>query len=77
MKESFPGVMNMAVNTFLKISVLCKNEFIYGNGKQEDSSQFFKDIIRNLQDHISLLEEKDKLGFYEAVGNIISADRNN
>ena len=28
MKESFPGVMIMAVNTFLKISDRCKNELV-------------------------------------------------
>lgn len=28
MKESFPGVMEMAVNTFLEISKKCKDEFV-------------------------------------------------
>jgi len=36
MKESFPGVMNMAVNTFLKISIVSRHEFIYGTSKHED-----------------------------------------
>ena len=76
MKETFPGVMNMAVNTFLKISIVCKNEFVGINNKSDDRVPFIADIIRNMSDYISALEEKDTLIFYESIGNLISAEKN-
>ena len=79
MKEQFPGVMDMAVNTFLKITTVCKNEFVFVNqrlGKAEEKVPFVQDILRNMEDYIRDLDEKDTLIFYEAMGNIISAEKN-
>ena len=71
--------MDMAVNTFLKITTVCKNEFVSVNqslGKAEEKVPFVQDILRNMEDYIRDLDEKDTLIFYEAMGNIISAEKN-
>ena len=70
--------MNMAVNTFLKISTVCKQEFVQVNtaGRVDEKVPFVQDIVRNMPDYISMLDEKDTMIFYEAMGNIISAEKN-
>lgn len=67
--------MNMAVNTFLKISIVCKEEFV-SKTSNKNEVPFIQDIIRNMQEYISLLDEKNTLIFYEAMGNIISVEKN-
>lgn len=42
----------------------------------DEKVPFVHDIVRNMADHISMLDEKDTLIFYEAMGNIISAEKN-
>lgn len=46
MKETFPGVMEMAVNTFLTISIKCKEEFVISRKSNEDGFR-----SNNIQDN--------------------------
>ena len=71
MRESFPGVMSMAVNTFLKITINCKQQFLYKYINGRETTPFIHEIIRNQQDNLEFLEEKDILVYFEALGNII------
>jgi len=52
MHESFPGVMNMAVNTFLKITSSCNTSFVtVQNGQNANSNDripFVVDILSNI-----------------------------
>jgi hypothetical protein len=49
MHETFPGVMNMAVNTLLKITSNCNSSFVspQGSGHGNDRIPFIVDIIAN------------------------------
>ena len=78
MHESFPGVMEMAVNTFLKITQQCKEEFVkvqssredhMNQRQQADNEPYIYDLIRNIPEETSVLENKHRLVFYEALGN--------
>ena len=55
MRESFPGVMSMAVNTFLKITINCKQEFLYNNINERETTPFIHEILRNQQDNLEFL----------------------
>lgn len=46
------------------------------SGRVDEKVPFVQDIVRNMAEYISMLEEKDTLIFYEAMGNIISAEKN-
>ena len=71
MRESFPGVMSMAVNTFLKITINCKKEFFCNNINGPKNTPFIHEIIRNQQYNLEFLDEKDILVYFEALGYII------
>ena len=71
MRSSFPGVVSMAVNTFLKITINSKQEFLKININKGETTPFIHEIIKNQQNNLEYLEEKDLLVYFEALGNII------
>ncbi|KAK1443825.1 armadillo-like helical protein [Babesia gibsoni] len=70
MRETFPGVQQMACETFLKITVSCRKTI---------ASQLSNDVpyvyeLISLRDPMTeVLDDKLILWFYESVGNVISA----
>ena len=70
MKETFPGVQEMACNTFLKISQRCSKEFVvlqkryfklYPSESSENSSEkepYIYELIRNISDITALLNDQ-------------------
>ncbi|KRX01384.1 Armadillo-type fold [Pseudocohnilembus persalinus] len=79
MKEPFPGVMEMAVNTFLEISKTCKEEFVkvQQDPNIKQAEKYIYEMLRTLQEETRLLEPNNLLVVYEALGFIISAEQNN
>ena len=73
MKERHPGVQDMACETFLKVCIKCKEEYLKVQTGEKES--FIYEIIRNMEIDGALLEDKQKLVFYEAVGHIICAEK--
>ncbi len=71
----------MAVNTFLKIAETCKEEFVIVHAtkneiqNQVESAPYIDELIRKIPEETSLLEPDHKFVFYEAIGHIISAER--
>ena len=74
MHETFPGVQEMACDTFLKISVQCKRKFVQKH--QQEERPFVEDILMDLGSIISLLESSHIQTFYEALGYMISCADN-
>ncbi|EFC47202.1 exportin-1 [Naegleria gruberi] len=71
MHEKFPGVQEMACETFVKISIKCKRKFVQRH--QGEDVMFLEKILRNLKSNISDLEPSHIHTFYEAVGYMIQA----
>jgi Importin beta-related nuclear transport receptor len=75
----------MAVNTFLKISETCKEEFVISHTKEDshhhhhhhhqESEPYIDELIRKIPDETNQLEPEHKLVFYEAVGHMISCEK--
>ena len=80
MHEPFPGVMEMACNTFLKIATTCKEEFINVHISPDDHNKtnfkgtepYIYDLIRRMNEEMSMLDNGLRLIFFEAVGVIIA-----
>lgn len=72
MHETFPGVQDMACETFLKISQKCKNTMA-ANSPSDGGSCMVIDLINEFQEETKDLNEKQILLYFEAVGHIISA----
>lgn len=73
----------MAVNTFLKITETCKDEFVKVHPKQNEYQQnqgdnvpYIDELIRRIPEETNLLEPDHKFVFYEAVGHIVSVEPN-
>ncbi|CDJ41713.1 exportin, putative, partial [Eimeria tenella] len=71
MQEPFPGVRDMACETFLKVANKCKTTIAANH--QEDERNFVLSVIENHTQQTEVLDEKQQLLFFEAVGHIISA----
>lgn len=69
MHEMFEGVREMACETFLKISKDTKRKFVE---PQDGERPYVEDILQNLPEHISDLEQSHIHIFYEAVGHMVS-----
>eukprot|EP00330_Aristerostoma_sp_ATCC50986_P007159 CAMPEP_0114583198 /NCGR_PEP_ID=MMETSP0125-20121206/6998_1 /TAXON_ID=485358 ORGANISM="Aristerostoma sp., Strain ATCC 50986" /NCGR_SAMPLE_ID=MMETSP0125 /ASSEMBLY_ACC=CAM_ASM_000245 /LENGTH=386 /DNA_ID=CAMNT_0001776549 /DNA_START=1770 /DNA_END=2931 /DNA_ORIENTATION=- len=76
--------MEMAVNTFLRISESCKEEFVIYHNKTEDihgrhqineTEPYIDELIRKIPQEVNLLENEHKYVFYEAVGHMISCEK--
>ncbi|XP_026193527.1 exportin-1 [Cyclospora cayetanensis] len=71
MHETFPGVQDMACETFLKVAQKCKNTIAATH--PEDQRSFVISVIEGHTQQTDALDEKQQLLFFEAVGHIISA----
>jgi len=83
MHEDYKGIMEMAINTFLKIAKTCKEEFVIIHTKQNDFQQhqietapYINELISKIPEETKLLVPEHKITFYEAIGHIISAEIN-
>lgn len=72
MHETFPGVQEMAVDTFLKICQKCKKKFV---AVQQGEQVTFVEELANadMAQNISELEHLHICTFFEAIGYMISA----
>ncbi|CAJ0566524.1 unnamed protein product, partial [Mesorhabditis spiculigera] len=71
MHETHEGVQDMACDTFIKISIKCKRHFVILQlGEQQP---FVEDMLDNLTGIICDLSPPQVHVFYEAMGQIISA----
>ncbi|CCF73159.1 XPO1, CRM1, exportin-1 [Babesia microti strain RI] len=69
-RETFPGVQQMACETFLKLSLTCGKVIVSSCGNTEP----YLTVLLNNRDMVaSYLDDKLLLIYYEAVGNVISA----
>ncbi|KAG2381491.1 hypothetical protein C9374_006480 [Naegleria lovaniensis] len=71
MHEKFPGVQEMACETFVKLAQKCKRKFVQRH--QGEDIMFLERILRNLKSNISDLEPAHIHVFYEGVGYMIQA----
>ena len=71
MHELHPGVRDMAVDTFLKISQKCKRKFVVLQAQER--APFIEEILQNLPSTISDLESHQVQTYYEGVGHMVSA----
>lgn len=76
MHEKFEGVQQMACETFLKIAVKCKNQFVIPHAP-EDTVPFVETILNTLPEIIRDLEPNEIHTFYEAMGHIVRAESRN
>lgn len=74
MHEKHPGVQDMASETFLKISKLTKEMFIKIN--DNDREPYVNELIRQIPQILSDLENNQRLMVYEGIGYMISEERN-
>ncbi|EDO06672.1 CRM1 exportin C terminal family protein [Babesia bovis T2Bo] len=70
MREMFPGVQQMACETFLKITTSCKKTIAM---QTLNDVPYINELIRLRDPMTGVLDDKLILWFYESVGNVISA----
>lgn len=71
MHETFPGVQEMAVDTFLKICQKCRRKFAMV--QQGEQLPFVEEMMSHIAQDISELEHLHICTYFEAVGYMISA----
>jgi len=71
MHETFPGVQEMAVDTFLKIAQKCRKKFV--TTQQGEQQPFVEELMGHISENISELEHLHICTYFEAVGHMISA----
>merc|ERR1712151_602648 len=71
MHETFPGVQEMAVDTFLKICQKCKKKFTAV--QQGEQMSFVEEMMAHISQDISELEHLHVCTYFEAIGHMISA----
>ncbi|CAK9043225.1 unnamed protein product [Durusdinium trenchii] len=71
MHETFPGVQQMAVDTFLRICQKCKKKFVAQQA--QEPAPFIETMPSHIAQDISELEHLQICTFFEAVGHMISA----
>lgn len=76
MKESFDGVQDMAVDTFLKIATAVPRNFFDMDASQ-NGTPFIEYILGNIDDIVGLLNFSQINIFCEALGRVISAGPEN
>ena len=74
MRELFPGVQEMSVDTFLKITKTCKREFVVSQPEDDTPVPFVNIMLEEIGNIIELLQPEHIQVFYEAAGHIISAE---
>ncbi|KAK2956547.1 putative exportin 1B [Blattamonas nauphoetae] len=75
MKEPFPGVKDMATETFLKICRSCKRSIVMERQDDTHPIQFVDEVLHSLNDIVSDLERNQILNVYESVATIISGEK--
>ncbi|GFE55001.1 exportin 1 [Babesia ovis] len=70
MRETFPGVQQMACETFLKITNSCKKTIA---AQSNNDVPYIHELIQLRDPMTEVLDDKLILWFYESVANIISA----
>eukprot|EP00993_Chasmostoma_nieuportense_P007598 NODE_86_length_3321_cov_122.116468_g80_i0.p1 GENE.NODE_86_length_3321_cov_122.116468_g80_i0~~NODE_86_length_3321_cov_122.116468_g80_i0.p1 ORF type:complete len:1072 (-),score=349.09 NODE_86_length_3321_cov_122.116468_g80_i0:63-3278(-) len=70
MHETFPGVMEMAVDTFLKIAKQCKEMFV--KIQLGEGAPFIEDLLVELPSTINDLDATQRQVFYEAAGQMVA-----
>lgn len=71
MHETFPGVQEMAVDTFLKICQKCRKKMVII--QPNETVSFVEEMVSHIAQDISELEHLHVCTFFEAVGYMISA----
>jgi exportin-1 len=74
MHETFPGVQDMAVDTFLKIAKQCREKFV--SIQIGEIHAFIEEMLTELQGITSDLDEEQRHVFLEGVAYMVSADPN-
>jgi len=72
MHEKFPGVREMACETFLKIAKSCQKQFAIN--RDTDTEPFLAEVISDIPNKTRDLEAAQIQTFYEAVGYMIAAN---
>jgi len=73
MHETHPGVQDMSCDTFLKIALKCRNKFVIT--PRDENQPYILDILQNMPNITKKLETGQIHTFYQAVGEIIKAER--
>ncbi|KAJ9450543.1 Exportin-1 [Diplonema papillatum] len=71
MQETYEGVQDMAVETFLKITHSCSGMFVTVH--KVNGEPFIAELLRNMLHHTHRLQRNQCRIFYEAVGLMIAA----
>eukprot|EP00923_Selenidium_pygospionis_P028632 GHVN01051325.1.p1 GENE.GHVN01051325.1~~GHVN01051325.1.p1 ORF type:complete len:1134 (-),score=196.33 GHVN01051325.1:166-3567(-) len=72
MKETFPGVQEMACNTLLKISQKCRSKLACK--MEDDDEPFIVEMIHKLSDHLAGLEtQRQRILVFESISHVIAA----
>merc|ERR1712137_806242 len=72
MRETFPGVREMACETFLKIAKSCQKQF--NIDREKDTQPFLVEVINTIPQKTRDLEPPQVVIFYESLGYMISAN---
>lgn len=81
MDYDFPGLSDMACNCYLKVCQSCKDQLTKNHSKKDTEKDPIKkaldpvvwDIFKNIGNKIQKLSVQNKLIYYEAIGVILSA----
>lgn len=81
MDYDFPGLSDMACNCYLKVCQSCKDQLTRNHSKKDTEKDPIKkaldpavwDIFKNIGNKIQKLTVQNKLIYYEAIGVILSA----
>lgn len=81
MEYDFPGLSDMACNCYLKVCQSCKEQLTKNHSKKDTEKDPIKkaldpavwDIFKNIGNKIQKLNLQNKLIYYEAIGVILSA----
>mmetsp|Transcript_52155 Transcript_52155/g.124265 ORF Transcript_52155/g.124265 Transcript_52155/m.124265 type:complete len:1113 (-) Transcript_52155:113-3451(-) len=73
MQETFPGVQEMAVDTFLKICQKCRKKFVIPQHADQQQMPFVEEMVSHIAQDVSKLEHLHICTYFEALGYMISA----
>ncbi|KAM3134830.1 hypothetical protein pb186bvf_012999 [Paramecium bursaria] len=78
MIEQFPGVQEMACNTFLTVSKKCGQQFVVDQSASDPTMKepYIYELIRSLPDQIKILSDAHLLIYIEGLGYMIKEDEN-
>merc|ERR1740129_78983 len=73
MHETFPGVQEMAVDSFLKICQKCRRKFVVV--QQGEQVPYLDEMMGHVSQDVSELEQLLVCTYFDAVGDMIGAER--